>query len=215
MGKNCTASVTDCPGNSLAGNVPPANEKPVPATETLYKSSGQVPTDLIVTNCFVAVFNVVLPNARLDVLTLIVETTAPRLRLNAADAPAEEAVNVTFCAVPTAETRAVNAALVDPAASVTVAGATTVVLLLDRLIIDPPVGAAELRATLQVSFTIPLTDALVQESDATLGAVCAPEAGAPNRASAQEPPTKSVRKVIEDMRIFPRCSALELTLLVE
>ncbi len=198
----------------MAGNVPAANEKPAPVTETLYKSTGQVPTDLSVTNCFVAVFNVVLPNATLDVLTLIVDTTAPRLKLNAADPPAEVALNATFCAVPTAETRAVNAALVDPAATVTVAGTTTAVLLLDRLTTDPPVGVAELRVTLQVSFTIPLTDALAHESEDTFGAVCALEASVPNSVSAQEHLKKSERKFVAETRIFPGCSAfvgVELT----
>ena len=65
-------------------------------------------------------------------------------------------------------------ALVAPGATITVAGTATAVLLLDTLTVSPPFGAALLRVTLHVSFTIPLTDALPHESEVTVGrlAVC-------------------------------------------
>ena len=79
VGLNFTVNVRDWPGFNLAGKVPPDTEKPVPCTETEFTSSGQVPTDDSVTDCVAAVFIAVLPNARLVVLTLIVDTTAFRL----------------------------------------------------------------------------------------------------------------------------------------
>jgi hypothetical protein len=82
-----------------------------------------------------------LPKAMLVVLTLIVDTTAFRLMAKLLDTPAELAVTVTFCAEPTAETDAVNPALVAPAATVTEAGTTIAVLLLDRLTLTPEAGA--------------------------------------------------------------------------
>jgi len=87
------------------------------------------------------VFTGMLPKAMLVVLTLIVDTTAFRLMAKLLDTPAELAVTVTFCAEPTAETAAVNPALVAPAATVTEAGTPTAVLLLDRLTLNPELGA--------------------------------------------------------------------------
>jgi hypothetical protein len=76
-----------------------------------------------------------LPKGMLVVLTLIVDTTAFRLMAKLLDTPAELAVTVTFCA------DAVNAALVAPAATITAAGTTTAVLLLDSLTLNPELGA--------------------------------------------------------------------------
>jgi len=104
-------------------------------------SSGHVPADVNVTDCVAAVFTGMLPKAMLVVLTLIVDTTAFRLMAKLLDTPAELAVTVTFCAEPTAETDAVNPALVAPAATVTEAGTTIAVLLLDRLTLTPEAGA--------------------------------------------------------------------------
>ena len=58
--------------------------------------------------------------------------------------PPALAVNVAACAVVTDETEAVNAALVALAATVTVAGTLTAALLLDRLTLNPPLGATAL-----------------------------------------------------------------------
>jgi hypothetical protein len=105
---------------------------------------------------------------------------------NVADPSAVFAFSITFCAVPTAETLAINSALVDPGATVTVAGTATVVLLLDTPTLNPPVVAGALRKTLHVSFTIPLTDALLHESELNRGTitVCALDANPPDSASA-------------------------------
>jgi hypothetical protein len=78
--------------------------------------------------------------------------------------PLALAVTVVVCAVVTDETVAVNAALVALAATVTVDGTLTAVLLLDRLTLSPPLGAAALSVTVQASLPDPVMDALLQES---------------------------------------------------
>jgi hypothetical protein len=93
----------DSPGFSVDGNVPPDTVKPVPIIDTPDISRGAVPTEVNVTACVAGEFSGTLPKAMLVALTLIVDTAAPRLMLYVADTPAEVAVNVTFCAVPTAE----------------------------------------------------------------------------------------------------------------
>jgi len=82
------------------------------------------------------------PKARLVALTLIVDTGGFRLTAKLLDTPAELAVTVTFCAELTAETAAVNPALVAPADTGTVAGTTIAALLLDRLTHNPDPDAA-------------------------------------------------------------------------
>ena len=62
----------------------------------------------------------------------------------------------------TDETVAVKLAVVEPAATVTEAGTVTAELLLARLTAKPPVGAAALSATVQVSVPAPVIDPLAQ-----------------------------------------------------
>ena len=84
------------------------------------------------------------------------------------------AVSVAVCAVLTEATFAVNAAVVAPAATVTDAGTVTALLLLARLTLVPPVGAAPDRVTVHASDSDPVIDVLLQESVLTVGATAAP-----------------------------------------
>jgi hypothetical protein len=59
---------------------------------------------------------------------------------------------------------AVTVALVALAGTVSVAGSATIALLLDRLTLSPPLGAAALKVTVQESVPGPVMDALLQES---------------------------------------------------
>jgi len=77
--------------------------------------------------------------------------------------PPALAVNVAACAVVTDETEAVNAALVALAATVTVAGTLTAALLLDRLTLNPPLGATALSDIVQASLPAPVMDVLLHE----------------------------------------------------
>ena len=76
--------------------------------------------------------------------------------------PPEEAVRVAVCAELTAAMVAVKLAVVAPAATVTDEGTVTALLLLDRFTACPPVAAAALSVTVQVSVPAPVTDPLVQ-----------------------------------------------------
>jgi len=76
----------------------------------------------------------------------------------------DAAVSVTFSLVVTAETVAVNEALVAPAATVTLAGTFTAALLLVSFTAKPPVAAAELSVTLQASLPAPVSVALEHET---------------------------------------------------
>jgi hypothetical protein len=66
--------------------------------------------------------------------------------------------------VVTEATVDVNPALVAPAATVTVAGRVTAALLLARLTLRPPVGAAPVKVTVQTSLPDPVNEAFVQET---------------------------------------------------
>jgi hypothetical protein len=79
------------------------------------------------------------------------------------------AVRVTVCAVLTEETVAVKLALVTPAATVTVDGTVTSELLLDRFTVKPPLAAAALSDTVQLSVPAPVMDPLLQLSALSTG----------------------------------------------
>jgi uncharacterized membrane protein YhfC len=81
------------------------------------------------------------------------------------------ALSVAVCAVLTAATVAGKLALVVPAATVTEDGTVTVEVLLDKLTAWPPVGAAALRVTVQVSVAAFVSEALAQIRP--LGIACA------------------------------------------
>jgi hypothetical protein len=95
---------------------------------------------------------------------LSMDVAAFNFKAKVLEMPLALAVNVTACAVVTDETVAVNEALVALAATVTVAGTLTAALLLDRLTLSPPLGAAPLSVTVQASLPDPVMDALLQES---------------------------------------------------
>ena len=84
------------------------------------------------------------------------------------------AVSTTACAVVTDDTVAVNAALVAFAGTVTVAGTLTAALLLARLTLNPPLGAAALSFTVQASVPDPVIDPLPQETALNVAAVAIP-----------------------------------------
>jgi len=74
------------------------------------------------------------------------------------------AVSVTACADVTDDTLAVNPALVALAGTVNVAGTAAAALLLARLTLKPPLPAAAVSVTVQLSLPGPVIDALLQES---------------------------------------------------
>jgi hypothetical protein len=70
VGRNCTCKVTDCAGFSVVGKPPPTIVKPVPVIATELTLTGNVPVDLSVSDCVVAVFTVTLPKLRFAALTV-------------------------------------------------------------------------------------------------------------------------------------------------
>jgi hypothetical protein len=165
VGSNCTVSVAVWFGFSVTGNVAPDTLKPVPLTVIELIVSAAVPLEVSVSDCVVAVFRFRFPNDRLVALSEIAGTAAFNCRAKFADALPANAVSVAVCVVLTADTVAVNAALVAPPATVTVAGTVTAELLLARPTAKPPLGAAPFNATEQVSVPGPIIEALLHATD--------------------------------------------------
>jgi hypothetical protein len=105
VGWNCTGSVTDCVGFSVAGRVPPTIVKPVPVIAAELTVTGDVPVDVSVNVWVVAEFTITLPKLRLPALTvncgLGVAELEP-LRATTAVEPVEEWLLIVICplAVP-------------------------------------------------------------------------------------------------------------------
>jgi hypothetical protein len=135
----------------------------VPVSVASLIVTGAVPVEVRVTGCGVAaVFATTLPKATLLVLMLSVETVVPNCKAKVSDTPPALAMIVTVCAELTGETEAVNPTLVAPAGTVTVAGTVTAGLLLARLAVSPPLGAAAFSVTVQASVADPIRVLLVQ-----------------------------------------------------
>jgi hypothetical protein len=119
----------------------------------------------------IALFTASLPKLKLAVLTDSVGTHAPSDRLNVFELPDADAVTVAVCAELTAVTVAVKLALVAPEATVTEADTVTAELLLVRLTATPPVDAAALSVTVQLSVPAPVIEPLVQVRPLRIGVV--------------------------------------------
>jgi hypothetical protein len=68
VGRYCTCSVIDCVGFSVTGKLPPTIVKPVPVMAAEFTVTGEVPVEVSVNDCVVAVFTVTLPKLRLAAL---------------------------------------------------------------------------------------------------------------------------------------------------
>ena len=142
----------------------PVIVKPGPASVAELITTGRAPVDVIVTDCVTAVSTKTLPNAKLAALRLSVGSAALNCKTRLLETPPALALRFTVCAVDTGNTFAVNWAVVALAFTVTVAGADTDALLLDKLTLKPPTGAAPLIVTVQASVPDPVMDALLQET---------------------------------------------------
>jgi len=120
------------------------------------------------------VFATTLPKDRLVALKVRVGTLVVRLKTYVAEALLAVAVSVADCAVVTGVTVAVNAAMVDPAGTVTELGSATAELLLASDTAWPPLGAAVLSVTVQLSDVDPETVPLAQETALTVDDVPVP-----------------------------------------
>jgi hypothetical protein len=162
VGSNCTVRVAVCVGLRVNGKVAPETVNPAPATAAALTVTAAPPVDERVTVCVVGVFTFTAPKPMLAALTLSVGTDAPSCSANVFATLLALAVRVTVCAVLTVVTVAVKPAEVDPAATVTEAGTVTAELLLARLTVNPPVGAAVFSDTVQLSVPALVIDPLLQ-----------------------------------------------------
>jgi hypothetical protein len=94
--------------------------------------TGMVPVDERTRGRVTAEFTATLPKATLDPLTPKTAAAAFSSTANISVTPPALAVSVAACVAVTAEASAVKSALFDPASTVTEAGTTTALLLLDR-----------------------------------------------------------------------------------
>jgi hypothetical protein len=113
--------------------------------------------------CVAGVFRITLPKDTLVALMFNVGVPVFNCRANVFDTPLALAVSVADCAVLTEETVAVNPTLVALAGTITAAGTATALILLERLTLVPPLGAAALSVTVHASVPDPVIDAVLQE----------------------------------------------------
>jgi len=154
---------------NVTGKVAPKTEKPVPLIVTDVTIKGRAPVEVSVMVCVAGVFRVTSPKAMLVEVMLIPDTEAVSCRAKVLETVPALADRVTFCAVLTEDTVAAKVALADPAGIVTVDGTETAALLLERPTATPPLAAAALSVTVQVSVPDPVMDELAHESAVRTG----------------------------------------------
>ena len=169
VGSNCNVRVAVWFGFRVTGNVAPETVKPLPATDDPLIVTAAVPVEVNVKACVVGVFTATLPNEKVVELKPRVGTDDPSCNANVFATPPALAVRVAVCAELTVETVAEKLALVAPAATVTVAGNVTAVLLLARFTAKPPVAAAAFRDTVQLSVPAPVSDPFAHTSPLRTG----------------------------------------------
>ena len=90
-------------------------------------------------------------------------------------------------------------AVVEPAATVTVAGTVTALLLLARLTLKPPVPAAAFRVTVQLSLPAAVMEPLVQLSALSTGT----PTPVPLRLTAVEAPVEELLAMVSEPEAAP------------
>jgi hypothetical protein len=172
-GINLTLNAAFWPGGKVNGNVAPEIEKPLPLTVAALTVTASVPDDASVNGCAAAEFTATFPNDRLVVLTLNPGVTASNCSKKVSETPFAFAERVTVSGELTATAVAAKLALLAPAAMVTDAGTLTAALLLASVTVSPPLAAAALNVTVQLSAAAPVTALLAQLSALTPGALTA------------------------------------------
>ena len=163
MGSNCTLSVTAWLGFKVTGKRPPETEKPAPLIVAALTVTAAVPVEVNVIDVETVLLTATLPNDMLLVLALNAGIAAFSCRLNFCETPPSVAVNVAACALLTNATLAVKLALFAPDGTFTEIGTETERLLLDKLTLTPPLGAAPLSVTVHASDPDPVMDELLQD----------------------------------------------------
>jgi hypothetical protein len=166
--------VSDWPGLSVAGSVAPDTENPAPLTCAEFTVKGAEPVELNVIDCAAGVFTTTLPNPIDVAFKLSAAVAAFSCSEVALEVLPAVAVSVTVCVLLTEAALAVNVATVAVAGTVIEDGTVTELLLLARLTLRPPVGAAPDRLTVQASASDPVMEVPLQETALTVGATVVP-----------------------------------------
>jgi hypothetical protein len=170
VGSNLTLNTVVCPGLRVSGKVVPETVKPVPVIVGALMVTERLPAEPKVRDCVVGVFSTTLPKATVVALVVRVRVAAKSWSATVLEMPPSEAVRVAVPAVRLDQfTVAVKLADAAPAATETVAGTVTAVLLLARVTVEPPVAAATLTVTVQTSVVEPVTDKFAQVTPVILG----------------------------------------------
>jgi hypothetical protein len=164
VGSNCTANVTAKPGLNVTGNVAPDIVKPAPLSVAEVMMTGAVPVELKISGCVEGVLIVALPNEMLLALVVNVGVDALSCSAKLLETPAPLAVIVAACGEETDDTFAVNAAVVKLAGKRIVAGTITAALLLAKLRLRPPLGAARVSVAKQAEVPAPVRDAPLHDN---------------------------------------------------
>jgi hypothetical protein len=148
---------------SVIGGVIPDDVKSDPTMERLEITTGAVPVEESVTFCDTTCPTLIAPKLTLVELTVSVGTTALSCRFRLLETPPPVPVSTAVWAAVTAETAAAKPAETALAATVTDAGRVTADELLASATATPPVGATELRVTMQVSVPDPVNAEFAHE----------------------------------------------------
>jgi hypothetical protein len=167
VGSNWTWSVTDCVGFSVTGKLAATIVKPAPVMAAELTVTGDVPVDVRVNDCVVAVFTVTLPKLRLVALTVncgFVAAVPVPLRVTAVVPPVDELLLIVIW--PLAEPVAVGR---NCTCSVTAWVGFSVTGRLPLTIVKPaPVIAAEFTVTGDVPIEVNVNDFVAEEFTVTL-----------------------------------------------
>lgn len=195
VGANCRAIVSDDPGLRVAGSVGWVILKPEPDTLAALIVNAPVPDEVSVTVCDVDEPVVTLPNAMLlalaPILGVVAGATAFSCRYVVADVLLALLVTIADWAELTEAAVALNHMLVAPEGTVTEAGTAKALLLLDKLTLTPPLGAAEDRNTVQGSMSAPVTCHHSQPTKVTFGAVAPKRDGTRDKHKAKARPVRN------------------------
>src|SRR5277367_6787290 len=160
VGRNCTCSVIDCVGLNVAGKLPPTTVKPVPVIAAEFTVTGEVPVDVSVKDCVVAVFTVTSPKLRLAALTVncgLGAAVLVPLNVTTAVLPLDELLLIVICPLAAPVDVGLNwtCSVID-CVGLNVAGK------LPPTIVKPvPVIAAELTVTGEVPVEVSVNDCAV------------------------------------------------------
>jgi hypothetical protein len=162
----------------VSGKLAPDTAKPVPVTVADVTTAAAVPVDDRVTDCVAVEYITTPPNEMLVALTLSVPEPAAKTgescSANVALELPDVAVSVAVCEALTAETVAVNPALVAPAGTAALAGTVTAALLLASWMLMPSAGAAAVRLTVHTSVPAPLMEVWMHEMAFSVDAAAIP-----------------------------------------